>query len=62
VLHSAGLRLSAAGGLVFLVSLLGLLVLPDAIAAFGMLAGGVGVWAGFVWTLLSYYMPDSEDR
>jgi hypothetical protein len=56
------LRLSAAGGLVFLVSLVGLLVLPDAIAAFGMLAGGLAVWAGFVWTLLSYYMPDSEDR
>ena len=62
MLHSAGLRLSAAGGLVFLVSLVGLLVLPDAIAAFGMLAGGLAVWAGFVWTLLSYYMPDSEDR
>jgi hypothetical protein len=62
VLHSAGLRLSAAGGLVFLVSLVGLLVLPDAVAAFGMLAGGLAVMGGFVWTLLSYYTADSKDQ
>ena len=32
-----------------------LLVLPDLVAGFGMLIGGVAVGAGFIWTMVSFY-------
>jgi hypothetical protein len=55
-----GLRLSAAGGVVFLLGLLSLLLLPAAIAVAVMIAGGMGVWSGFLWTLFSWYGPTSN--
>ena len=59
-LRSPGLRVSLAGAAVFLVSAASLIVLPNAVAVLGMLAGGLGVWGGFVWTLFSYYAPTSR--
>jgi hypothetical protein len=54
-----GLRLSLVGALIFVVSLAGLLVLPDLAPALGMLAGGALVWGGLIWTLFGYYgSPD----
>jgi hypothetical protein len=57
VLHASGFRLSLAGGVVFLVGLIGLVVLPDVLPAVVMMAGGIAVWVGFIWTLLSFYLP-----
>ena len=55
-----GLRLSAIGGVVFIAGLLSLLVLPGAISVVVMLAGGMAVWTGFIWTLFSWYVPPSS--
>jgi hypothetical protein len=55
-----GLRLSAIGGVVFLAGILTLLFLPPAASVFIMIAGGMGVWSGFLWTLFSWYVPPSE--
>jgi hypothetical protein len=60
VLGSKGLRLSAYGGVVFLIGVLALLVLPDGIAVAGMLVGGLGVFGGFAWTLFSYYVQPPQ--
>ena len=55
MLHHRGLRISAVGAVVFIASLLSLLVLPPAVSIIGLLAGGLAVWGGFIWTLFSYY-------
>jgi hypothetical protein len=55
VLRSRGLRVSLSGAIVFLVSLLSLIVLPNQVPIFGMLVGGVAVWLGFIVTIFSYY-------
>ena len=56
-----GLRLSAIGGVIFLAGILTLLFLPAAVSVFVMIAGGMGVWGGFLWTLFSWYVPPSEN-
>jgi hypothetical protein len=56
VLRSRGLRISLVGSAVFLAGILGLLVLPTAVAVAPMLIGGLIVWAGFIWTLMAFYM------
>lgn len=43
------------GGLLVLAGALLLLVLPDFLAAIGMLIGGAAVGAGFIWTMVSFY-------
>ena len=60
MVQSPGLRLSLAGAIVFFVSMAGLLFLPDLAPALGMMAGGMGVWIGFMWTLYGYYLPGSN--
>jgi hypothetical protein len=55
-----GLRLSAIGGVVFVISLASLFVLPPAVSVAGMIVGGMGVWTGFLWTLFAWYVPPSE--
>ena len=50
-----GLRLSLVGAAVFILGIVSLLFLPDAIAVIAMLVGGVATWSGFVWTLLAWY-------
>ena len=52
-----GLRLSAIGGVVFIAGLLTLLALPAAVSVVVMLAGGMCVWGGFLWTLFAWYTP-----
>jgi hypothetical protein len=54
-----GLRLSAGGGVVFLLGLISLLLLPAAVSVAIMIAGGMGVWSGFLWTLFAWYNPAS---
>jgi hypothetical protein len=55
-----GLRLSAIGGVVFLAGILTLFFLPAVVSVLVMLAGGMGVWSGFLWTLFSWYVPPSN--
>jgi hypothetical protein len=55
VLHSAGLRVSLAGAVIFVISVVALIFVPAVVAITGLLAGGMAVWGGFIWTLLSYY-------
>jgi hypothetical protein len=31
--------------------------MPDVLPAVVMMAGGIAVWVGFIWTLLSFYLP-----
>jgi len=50
-----GLRLSLASFVFFAFGLVSLLFLPSAIALAITLAGGLGVWSGFLWTLFSWY-------
>ncbi|HEX5368676.1 MAG TPA: hypothetical protein VFY10_04600 [Dehalococcoidia bacterium] len=57
MLHSPGLRLSFAGGIVVILGMLGLIVLPTLVAAPAMLIGALAVGAGFIWTLIEFYMP-----
>jgi len=52
-----GLRLSAVGIVIFMISVALLAVLPDLAPAIGMLAGGALVWGGLIWTLFGYYAP-----
>lgn len=59
-LKSPGLRVSLAGAVLFLLSAVALLFLPKALAAAGLVAGGLAVWGGFVWTLFSYYGPSAR--
>jgi hypothetical protein len=56
VLQSRGLRITLAGAVIFLISVLALVVLPDGVPVFGMLAGGMLIWAGFMVTIFSYYL------
>jgi hypothetical protein len=60
MLHSPGLRLSFAGGIVVALGMLGLIVLPDLVAAPAMLIGALAVGAGFIWTMLEFYIPHSD--
>jgi hypothetical protein len=55
VINTPGIRLSVAGGIVVAVSLIALLVLPDTVPAIVMMAGGVAVIGGFVWSLAQFY-------
>jgi len=55
VFRSKGLRLSAIGAVIFLISLFALIFLPDLVPVIGMLIGGAFVWGGFIWTILVYY-------
>jgi hypothetical protein len=59
-IRSKGLRLSLAGAVVFLVSALALILLPKEICVVGMLAGGMAVWIGFIWTIFGYYSAPSS--
>jgi len=43
------------GALVFLPSLVSLVFLPAIIGIVGIAIGGSAVWAGFLWTIFSYY-------
>ncbi len=52
---SPGLRLAVAGLAVFFVGALALLV-SNLAGIVLMLAGGMGVWSGFIWTLIGYYV------
>jgi hypothetical protein len=61
-LKHPGLKLSGIGLIVFLLSALSLIVLPHILGVIGMLAGGMGVWSGFIWTLFSWYVPPSTDQ
>jgi hypothetical protein len=45
---------------VFLVSALALILLPKEICVVGMLAGGMAVWIGFIWTIFGYYSAPSS--
>ena len=50
-----GLRLSLAGGGLFLVGMAGLLFLPPVLYFSAILIGATLVWGGFFWTLLDWY-------
>ena len=52
---SKGLRISVIGAVIFLVSLVSLIFLPNLIPMIGMMAGGMLVWAGFISTIFGYY-------
>ena len=61
--QSKGLMLSVFGAAVFLVSLAGLAVLPTNIPVIvGILAGGLIVWSGLIWTLSTYYSGELPGR
>jgi hypothetical protein len=62
VLQSRGLRLSLFGGLVFMISVIALIFLPDRVPIFGLLAGGLFVWLGFIVTIFSYYQSSSGSK
>ena len=55
MLQSRGLRISLVGAVIFLISVVALIVLPDGIPVFTMLAGGILVWTGFMVTIFNYY-------
>jgi hypothetical protein len=55
VINSPGIRLSLAGGIVVVVSLIALIVLPDTVPAIAMMLGGLAVIGGFVWSLAHFY-------
>ena len=55
MLYTRGLRISLAGAVIFLAGISSLVVLPDLVAVIGMTLGGTLVFAGFVWTIFSYY-------
>jgi len=58
-LKHPGLKLAGIGLIVFMISVLSLIMLPRIIGVIGMLAGGMGVWSGFIWTLFSWYLPSA---
>jgi hypothetical protein len=60
VLQSSGFRLTLIGAVVFLVGLASLAVLPAVVAIVGMSVGGLAVFGGFIWTLLSFYLTPSQ--
>ena len=53
--NTPGIRLSLAGGIVVVVSLIALIVLPDTVPALAMMLGGLAVIGGFVWSLAHFY-------
>lgn len=55
MINSPGIRLSLAGGIVVVVSLIALIVLPDTVPAIAMMLGGLAVIGGFVWSLAHFY-------
>ena len=55
MINSPGIRLSLAGGIVVVVSLIALIVLPDTVPALAMMLGGLAVIGGFVWSLAHFY-------
>jgi hypothetical protein len=55
VINTPGIRLSLAGGIVVVVSLIALIVLPDTVPALAMMLGGLAVIGGFVWSLAQFY-------
>jgi hypothetical protein len=55
VWSSPGLRLAVAGLIVFFAGAAALLV-SNLAGSVLMLAGGLGVWSGFIWTLIGYYV------
>ena len=55
VLRSSGLRLSLFGACVFLAGAASLVLLPKGVSILAMLAGGMCVWSGFIWTMFHYY-------
>ena len=55
MLSHRGLRLSVIGAVIFLVNVVALIFLPNLVPGIGMLVGGMLVWSGFIWTLMSYY-------
>ena len=57
VQRSPGLRLAIVGAVIFVLSVLALIVLPNGPPVAGMLVGGLCVWVGFIWTIFSYYRP-----
>lgn len=59
MLSSLGLRIAVAGGLVLLAGAISLLFLPKAISIAALIAGGMGVWIGFVQTMLAWYRGGS---
>ena len=56
-----GLRLSAIGGVIFFLGMATLLFAPSGVSVVVMLAGGMGVWVGFLWTIFSWYVPTSHE-
>ncbi len=58
--NSKGLRVSVAGAVIFLPSLISLLFLPPVISIVGMLGGGMLVWSGFMMTLFAFYVPREQ--
>ena len=57
MVSSNGLRLSLFGLALLVLSMAALLFLPKLVPAIGMMVGGSCVMAGFIWTLLVYYLP-----
>lgn len=51
-----GLRLSLAGGLGVVIGAIALFFLPDMLPAVLMMAGGLAVIGGFVWSLAHFYV------
>jgi multisubunit Na+/H+ antiporter MnhG subunit len=65
VLQSRGLRLSVIGAVFVAVGMMALVFMPDVLPALVMMAGGVAVIGGFMWTLAEYYLsppPPPEER
>jgi hypothetical protein len=60
MLRSRGLRVSVAGGILVVISMLSLLVLPKLLSGIGMMVGACGVGGGFMWTMLEFYIPPSK--
>jgi hypothetical protein len=60
ILQSRGLRVSVAGGILVFISALSMLVLPDLVAAAGMLIGACAVGGGFAWTMLEFYTAPND--
>ncbi|MPZ50663.1 MAG: hypothetical protein GEU75_15425 [Dehalococcoidia bacterium] len=52
---SRGLRISTIGAGIFLLSLVGLVFLPNLVPMLAMMVGGVMVWLGFIMTIFGYY-------
>jgi hypothetical protein len=60
LLKSKGLRISIVGAIVVAASMIALAVAPDVIPGLTMMAGGLAVIGGFIWTLAELYFPPSD--